>query len=106
MSARTPNTSCQAWWWRNGGPRHLKDIESAVNTSLYQNIQVKCASGIQCQMYAAMQYEKVPKHSSRSTTEWLKKQLMKVLQRCSQTQAQTKYCDTMTYLQNLQKKIP
>lgn len=101
MSARTPNTSCQAWWWRNGGPRHLKDIESAVNTSLYQNIQVKCASGIQCQMYAAMQYEKVPKHSSRSTTEWLKKQLMKVLQRCSQTQAQTKYCDTMTYLQNL-----
>lgn len=77
-----------------------------LKTDAQRDAQVKCASGIQCQMYAAMQYEKVPKHSSRSTTEWLKKQLMKVLQRCSQTQAQTKYCDTMTYLQNLQKKIP
>ncbi len=71
------------------GPGRLAIIDGTMNSALYQKILKKnvqlsvCDLKLKCTW--VMQQENVPKHISKSTSEWLKKNKIKVLEWPSQS---------------------
>ncbi len=71
------------------GPGRLAIIDGTMNSALYQKILKKNVQPSVCDLKLkrtwVMQQENVPKHISKSTSEWLKKNKIKVLEWPSQS---------------------
>ncbi len=68
------------------GPGRLAIIDRTMNSALYQKILKENVQPSVCDLKRTwvMQQDNVPKHTSKSTSEWLKKNKIKVLEWPSQ----------------------